>query len=140
MNQSFKLNQAKETAKVIIKGAMSVSSNVVEGGILGLKVAVRLRRFLSFSTSLADQGCKSVSVSDGGGFFDGPRHIVVGVAELVGQELDLVWRLTNRIVEDGVPHRGGKTLFCCSRHKEELVNASISNSPIYHSAWERVLE
>ena len=78
------------------------SSNVVEGGFLGLEVAVGLRGFLAFSASLTDQGSKSVCVPDGGGFLDGARDVVVGVAELVGQELDLVGRLTDGVVKDGV--------------------------------------
>lgn len=115
-------------------------SDVVEGGLLGLKVTMWLRRFLSFTTSLTDQGCKSVSVSDGGGFFDGARHVVVGVAEFVGQEFDLVRGVSDAVVKDGVPHWGCQALLSGSRHKEELVGASVSDGTIDHSARHRVLE
>ena len=59
-------------------------SDVVEGRVLGLEVAVWLGRFLALPTSLTDQGSKSMSIPDGGGFLDGARDVVVGVAKLVG--------------------------------------------------------
>jgi hypothetical protein len=99
-----------------------------------------LRRLLALATSLTNQGSESVSVPDGSGFLDRPRNIVVGVAELVGEELDLVRGLSNSIVNHSVASGGCETLFGCSRYEIELVDITICDSRVNHCAWHRILE
>ena len=68
-----------------------------------------------------------MSVPDGCWLLDGPRHVVVGVAEFVGEELDLVWRLSDGIVDDSVASGRRETLLGSSRHEIELVDVTISD-------------
>lgn len=60
----------KVTNKANFSGCEDQASDVVEGGLSGLKVAVRLRGFLALASSLPNQSRKSVSVSDGRRFLD----------------------------------------------------------------------
>jgi hypothetical protein len=55
--------RVKRQRKVPALG-LSQSSDVVEGGLFGLEVAVWLGWLLAFPTSLSNQGSESVSVPD----------------------------------------------------------------------------
>lgn len=81
-------------------------SDEVEAGISLLKGLVDNRGFFVLSTSLANKRSKSVSVSNAGRFLDGTRHVVVSVTEFVGQQFNLIWRLSDAIVDHSEPAWG----------------------------------
>ena len=69
-------------------------------------------RVLALATTLAHESCESVSVADAGRLLDGARNVVVVVAEFVGEQLDLVWGITDCIEQYGEASRHGHTLLC----------------------------
>ena len=81
-----------------------------------------------------------MSVSDAGGLFDSSAHVVVGVAQLVGQELDQVRGFVDRVVDDRVPGRGSEALLGSHRDGVKLVHILISDASINHSSGEGVPE
>ena len=95
-------NRPKRQINVQSMSSLVSQSNVVEGRFLLLKVNVGLRGFLALAASFSNECSQSVSIPDARGFFDGARDIVVGVAELIGQKLNLVWRLLDAVIQDSV--------------------------------------
>ena len=65
-SQSDKTNKMSKKQVVVV----IVSSNVVEGRVLGLEVRVWCGRLLSLASSLADQGSKPVGIPDGSWLLD----------------------------------------------------------------------
>ena len=115
-------------------------SDEVESRVLGFKVTMRLRWFLSSASSFSNQCSQSVSIPDGWGLLDRPGNIVVGVAQLVGQELELIWWSSNGVIDNGVASGGWETLLGSSRHEEELVDVFVSDLGINDCARHWVLE
>ena len=56
-------------------------------------------RVLASAATLTHESCKSVGVADACWLLDGARHVVVVVAELEREQLDLVWGLLDCIVQ-----------------------------------------
>ena len=81
-----------------------------------------------------------MSVADAGRFLDSPRHVVVVVAELESQELDLVRRFSHGVVEDAEPSGRRHALPCGHRDQVKLVSVTIRHCAINDSARLRVLE
>jgi len=81
-----------------------------------------------------------VSVADAAWLLDRTTHVVVGVAELVGQAFDLVGRCTNRVVEHSEASRSTHTLASTNSNEVELVNVFVSHTGINDNTRHRVLE
>ena len=81
-----------------------------------------------------------MGVADAGRLLDGPGHIVVVMAELESQQLDLVWGLPHRIVQHGETRRHGHTLPSRHGHQVELVSVAVRDSLVDDGACGRVLE
>ena len=74
-------------------------SDEVELGLACFEATVYYGGLFAFATTLTYKGCKSVGVADACWLLDGARHVVVVVAELEGEQLDLVWGLLDCIVQ-----------------------------------------
>jgi len=68
------------------------------------------RWLFASAATLAHESCKSVGVADAGWLLDSARHIVVIVAELEGEQLDLVWGLLHCIIQHREAGRHGHAL------------------------------
>ena len=119
---------------------VQLASDEVETGVLLLEARMGLWGVVASSTSFSDEGSKSVGVPDDRGFLDGTTHVVVSVAQLVGEGLDLVRGGGNAVVDHGVPGRSGHSLASGNRHKIELVDVLVNNRGVDHSSWHWVLE
>jgi len=75
-----------------------IHSDEVEAGVLLLEATVNNWWCASFTSSLTDECCQSVGIADARRFLDRSRDIVVGVAEFVSQELNLVRTLSNLVI------------------------------------------
>jgi len=82
------------------EGDLSLSDEV-EARLSFLEGLADNRRLFVLSTSLANQSSKSVSISNAGWLLDCTRHVVVSMAEFVSQALNLIWRLSDAIVDHG---------------------------------------
>ena len=116
------------------------SSNEIESRIFSFKVSMDYRRFLVSASSFSNESSQSVSIPDAWGFLDCPRDIVVCVAEFVGQELNLVWRFPNGIMNHSVSGRSGHALLSSSGNQVELIHISVSDGGIYDCPREWILE
>ena len=94
----------------------------------------------SFTSSLTDERCQSVGVTDAGWFLDRTGNVVVGVAELVSEELNLVWALSNLVIEDCELGWCSHALLGGNGNKVELVGVLINDSGVDDSASSRVSE
>ena len=119
--------------------ATSWRSDEVEGWVLLFETWVWLWWGMSTTASLTDKSCQPVSVPDHGGLLDGTTHVVVGVAELVGQVLDLVRGAADGVVDDRVSCWSRHALTSCHRAEVELVDVLVCDSRVDDSTWERVL-
>ena len=86
------------------------SSDEVELGLAELEVAMDDGRLLALATTLAHESCKSVGIADASWFLDGTRNVVVVVAKLESEQLDLVWGLLDCIVQHRETGGHGHTL------------------------------
>lgn len=132
-------NHVREAA-VSGGGQRPSTSDVVEGGCLGLEVGVWCGRLLAFSASLTDESCETMCIPDGSGLLDRAGDVVVGVAEFVGEQLDLVRRFADAIMDDCVASRGGESLLGGGRDEVELVDIAVGDATVHDEAWLRVLE
>jgi len=92
------------------------------------------------ATSFSNQRSKSVGVSDHGRLLDGTTHVVVSVAQLVGEGLDLVRRSGDAVIDHGVPGGSGHALAGSNRHKVELVDVLVNDCGVDDGTWHWVLE
>lgn len=81
-----------------------------------------------------------MSVPDARRLLDGSRHVVVSVAQLVGQRLNLVGRGTDCIIQHGKAGWRSHTLPCTNRDKIEFVNVLVSDTLVDNNTWHWVLE
>ena len=88
---------------MVLLAEVFASSDEVERGILLLKALVDDWWLVSSATSLSYQSSESVGVSDHRRLLDRTADIVVGPAQLVGQVLDLVRRVLDFVVDNGIP-------------------------------------
>lgn len=115
-------------------------SNEIQGGILLLKVFMWLGWFFVPSPSFSNQSSQSVSISDAWRFLDWTWDIVVGVAELVGEQFNLVRWAVDTIVDDSVSCGSRHSLLSSRRDEVELIDVSICNGRINHCARHRILK
>ena len=116
------------------------SSDEVEAGVVLFEVAVDYRGSLVLASALANKGGQAMGVTDAGGLFDGAGDVVVGVAELVGQVFNLVWRSSNRVVQYSKPGRSRHALLGSYRDQVKLVHVLISHTRINDGAGQRVFK
>lgn len=81
-----------------------------------------------------------MGVPDAGGLLDGPADVVVGVAEFVGEQLNLVGGLADGVVDHGVAGGSRKALLGGCGNEVELVDLLVSDGGVNHSPRLRVLE
>jgi hypothetical protein len=94
----------------------------------------------SFTSSLTDERCQSVSVADTGWFLDSSRDIVVGVAELISEELNLIGALHNLVIEDCELGWCSHALLGGNGNKVELVGVLVNDCGVDDCASSRVSE
>jgi len=121
-------------------GVVQRSSDEVEARVFLLKASVDHWGSTSFTSSFTDEGCQSVGVADARGLLNSTRDVVVGVAELVSEELDLVWALLNLVIEDGELGRSSHALLGGDGNKVELVGVLINDGGVDDSTSCRVSE
>jgi len=92
------------------------------------------------TAALSNQSSKAMGVANAGGFFDGARDIVVGVAKLVRQQLDLVRGGFEVVVHDFEFCWCTHALLGSDRDQVELVGVFVSHHGVDDSASHRVLE
>jgi len=92
------------------------------------------------ATSFADQSCQSVCVPNHRGLLDGSTHVVVSVAQLVGQVLYLVRGPSYRVVDHRVSRGRSHALPSGDRDKIELVDVAVSDVLVDNRTGERILE
>lgn len=99
------------------------SSDEVQAANVGSEVGVRNGYCLSpISLSpISNQICQAVCVLDWRGHLNRPRHVVIVVAKFVGQLLNLLLRLLDRIVHDNVVRGWDQSLPTHRRNQEEIV-------------------
>jgi len=68
-----------------------------------------------------------MGVTNAGWLFDGSRDIVVGVAQLVGKLLNLIWALRNAIEKNRKPCWSAHPLLSCHRYQIELVDVLVGD-------------
>ena len=93
-----------------------------------------------FVSSFSNQCSESVSILDCCRDFNGTGDVIVVMAQLVGQELNLVRTLASRIFNDGELGRHVEALLGSDRDQVKLVVVSVSDSAVYNSTWERISE
>jgi len=72
-------------------------------------------------------------VADARWFFYRARYIVVGVAEFIGEEFNLVRTFLYSVIEHCEPCWGGHSLASCNRNEVEFVSIPVGNGGIDHS-------
>ena len=105
-----------------------------------LKVLVDYWGLLVSSSTLTNEGSKSVSISDAGWLLNRTRDIVVGVAKFVSQQLNLVWRTSNCVIDDSEPCRSSHALTSSHRHQVEFIGVSVCDCLVNDCTCLRVLE
>lgn len=81
-----------------------------------------------------------MGVTDAGWLFNGAGDIVVGVAQLVGQTLNLIRALPDVIEENRESGWSAHSLFSRHRHQVELVDVLVGDHRVNDSASQRVFE
>jgi len=120
---------------------MSINhSDEVEAGFLLLEASVYNWGSAPFTSSFTDECCQSVGIADARRFLDRSRDIVVGVAELIGQELNLVRTLSNLVIEDGELGWCSHALLGSNGNKVELVGVFVNDCGVDDCASSRVSE
>lgn len=115
-------------------------SDKVEAWVTLLKVFVDHRRSILLSTTFADQGSEAMGITNATGLLDRARDVVVGVTQFVSQVLNLVRRLTDRVVKDGESCRRRHSLLGGNTHKVELVSVPVCHALVDDCASQWVLE
>jgi len=119
---------------------MRLSSDEVEAGVLLLEARVDFGRSTSFTSSLTDERCQSVGIADARRFLDRSRDIVVGVAEFISEQLNLVRALHDLVIQDGELGGGRHALLGRNGNKVELVGVFVYDCGVDDSASSRVSE
>jgi len=91
-------------------------------------------------SSIADQVGQSMSILNGSWHFDRPRDVVVSVAKLESQHLDLFLGVLNCVVDHVVVSWRDHTLSRLLRHQEKVVSVWVHNTRVDNCAWGRVAE
>jgi len=81
-----------------------------------------------------------MGVPDARGLLDGTRHVVVGVAQLVRQALNLIRTCTDGVIQHSEPRWGRHALASSNRHKVELVDILVSDDRVDDSSSHGILE
>lgn len=115
-------------AKPIGQALAHVESDEVELGFAFLEISVDHGRLLVATTTLAHQSSQSVCISNAGWLLDGTGDVVVVVAQLEGQQLNLVGRLANSVEQDTEAGWGRHALAGSHRDEVELVGVSVSDT------------
>lgn len=89
-----------------------ILSDEIEAWFLLFETTVHDWGVLAFASALTDKGCQPVRVADAGWLLYRARHVVVGVAELVGEQLNLVRTFSNLVVQYGEASRCSHALLC----------------------------
>ena len=91
-----------------------ILSDEIEAWFLLFETTVHDWGVLAFASTLTDKSCQPVCVADAGWLLYRARHVVVGVAELVGKQLNLVWSFSDAVKEHGEASRGSHSLPSCN--------------------------
>lgn len=116
--------------RVVQTEMILILSDEVEHGLLLFEAAVNDRWCPSFTSALTNKSCQPMSVANARWLFDRSRNIVIGVAELVGEQLNLVWSFFDIVVEDCELGWGSHTLLGCNGNKVEFVSALINDGGV----------
>lgn len=88
--------------------------------------------------SVTNESSQAMSILDASRDLDAATHVVVGVAQLVGQQLDLVRACLDGVVDDGVVSGHDHALSCRSGDQVEAVLVLVSDGRVDTEAWQRV--
>ena len=105
-----------------------ILSDEVEARLFGFEAFVDLWWVSSFTSSLTDKSGQPVCIADARWFFYRTRHIVIGVAELISEEFDLIRAFLDSVIEHCESSRGSHTLTSGNRHEVEFVRVLVSNT------------
>lgn len=89
--------------------------------------------------SVTNESSQAMSILDAGRDLDAATHVVVSVAQLVGEQLDGVRRALDSVMDDGVVGGSNHALSGRSRHHVEAVLILVSDALINHQSRHGVL-
>lgn len=105
-----------------------------------LEVRMDHWRSLLSATALSDESSQAMSIANARWLFDGARDVVVGVAQLVGQQLDLIRGLLHVVVDDLKLRGRAHSLLRSHRHEIELIRILVCDGGVNDGASIGVLE
>lgn len=111
-----------------------ILSDEVEARVLLFEARVDNRGCPTFASPLTDECSQPVGVANARWFFDRSRHIVVGVAQLIGKQLNLVWTFTDIIVKDCELGWSSHTLLGSNGAQIEFVGVLVNNCGVDDSS------
>ncbi len=91
-----------------------------------------------FGCALTNKISKSMSVLHWCGHLDAATYVVVSVTQLVGQQLDVLRRIADRIMHNSVVSWRNDSLSRCLTHQEEFISVFADNIFVDDGTWQRV--
>jgi len=117
-----------------------ILSDEVEARFLLFEASINYWGCFTLSSSLTDKCCQPVGIADARWFLDRSRHVVVSVAEFIGEKLNLIRSLLNIVIDDCELGGCSHALLGCNGNKVEFVGALVNDLGVDDSTSSRVSE